>query len=183
MLTLCRPDKVLVLHLRGASNKHSSDVLLSALYLVREACLRNQPIHLHSLTGFQHDVEEWLQEFPNCYFGFTGKAPSFSSEQLFDLQSVFIMMWKSGCRKSPTATLDLPGKFPASAVNNSGLQSVPAKRLLNETDSPYMPVHRDVKTNTPAHIGDVAQLVARALEVAVEDLLAVTLHNSRMLYA
>ena len=129
MLTLCCPDKVLVLHLRGASNKHSSDVLLSALYLVREACLRNQPIHLHSLTGFQHDVEEWLQEFPNCYFGFTGKAPSFSSEQLFDLQSVFIMMWKSGCRKSPTAILDLPGKFPASAVNNSGLQSVPAKKI------------------------------------------------------
>ena len=88
MLTLCRPDKVLVLHLWGASNKHSSDVLLSALHLVRKACLRNQPIHLHCFTGFQHDVEEWLQEFPNCFFGFTGKVSSFSREQLFGLQSV-----------------------------------------------------------------------------------------------
>ena len=79
MQTLCRPDKVLVLHLRGgggggASNKHSSDILLSALHLVRKACLRNQPMHLHCFTGFQHDVEEWLQEFPSCYFlGLLGK--------------------------------------------------------------------------------------------------------------
>ena len=109
--------------------------------------MRDQPIHLHCFTGFQHDVEEWLQEFPNCYFGFTGKVSSFSSEQLF------------------------------------GLQSVPADRLLIETDSPYMPVHSRLKTNTPAHIGDVAQLVARAREVAVEDVLAVTLHNGGMLYA
>ena len=136
----CKP---LVLHLRGASNKQSFDILLSTLHLVRKACLRDQPIHLHCFTSFQHDVEEWLQEFPNCYFGFTGKVSSFSSEQLF------------------------------------GLQSVPAERLLIQTDSPYIPVHRHLKTNTHAYIGDVAHLVARAQELAVEDLLAVTLHNSR----
>ena len=38
MLTLSRPDKVLVLHLRGSSDLHSSDVLMSALHLVRKAC-------------------------------------------------------------------------------------------------------------------------------------------------
>ena len=41
LLSLSRPDKVLVLHLRGSSNVHSSDVLMAALPLER-ACSRSQ---------------------------------------------------------------------------------------------------------------------------------------------
>ena len=88
MLTISRPDKVLVLHLRGASNRHSSEVLLSALHLVRKTCQRSQKIHLHCFTGTEHDVEEWLQELPNCHFGFTGRVASYSQEQLIGLKAV-----------------------------------------------------------------------------------------------
>lgn len=146
LLSLSRPDKVLVLHLRGSSNTHSSDVLMAALHHVGKACSRNQKIHLHCFTGTRSDVEDWLEEFPHCYFGFTARASTFNQFQL------------------------------------EGLRSVPHDRILVETDSPYMPVDGENRTNTPAYIGDVAQLVARMRGVSSEDLLGVTVTNGQQLY-
>ena len=51
-----------------------------------------------------------------------------------------------------------------------GLRSVTHDRILVETDSPYMPVEGENHANTPAYIGDVAQLIARLRGVPVEDL-------------
>ena len=53
MSTLSRPDKVLVHHLRGSSDLHSSDVLMSALHLVRKACCpsENPSSLFHRLQG------------------------------------------------------------------------------------------------------------------------------------
>ncbi|MCG7867848.1 MAG: TatD family hydrolase, partial [Candidatus Thiodiazotropha taylori] len=146
MLTLSRPDKVLVLHLRGSSDLHSSDVLMTALHLVRKACAPHQKVHLHCFTGCKEDVEEWLQEFPNCHFGFTARVSTFSGDQL------------------------------------EGLKSVPIDRILLETDSPYMPVSRELKANTPVYIGDVAQIVAKKRGILTEELLAATLQNGWQLY-
>ena len=146
LLSLSRPDKVLVLHLRGSSNVHSSDVLMAALHYVGRACSRSQKMHLHCFTGTRSDVEDWLEEFPNCYFGFTARASTFNQFQL------------------------------------EGLRSVPHDRILVETDSPYMPVEGENHTNTPAYIGDVAQLIARLRGVPVEELLAVTVTNGQQLY-
>ena len=71
LLTFCHPEKVLVLHLRGYSKVHSSDVLNTGLQYVRKACSRDKRIHLHCFTGRRIDVENWLGDFPNCYFGFS----------------------------------------------------------------------------------------------------------------
>ena len=67
MLALSRPDKVIVLHLRGSSDKYSSDVLLAGLHYVRKACPPSQRIHLHCFTSNQATVEYWLEEFPNTF--------------------------------------------------------------------------------------------------------------------
>ena len=88
MLTLSHPDKVLVLQLRGSSDLHSSDVLMSALHLVRKACCPSWKIHLHCFTGCKEDVEDWLQEFSNCHFCFTGRVSTFWEDQLESLKSV-----------------------------------------------------------------------------------------------
>lgn len=146
LLTLSRPDKVLVLHLRGSSNVHSSDVLMAALHHVGRACSTSQKVHLHCFTGTRSDVEDWLERFPNCYFGFTARASTFNHFQL------------------------------------EGLRAVPHDRILVETDSPYMPVDGENRTNTPAYIGDVAQLIARLRGVPLEELLAVTVTNGQQLY-
>ena len=45
-------------------------------------------IHLHCFTGTRSDVEDWLEEFPNCYFGFTARASTFNHFQLEGLRSV-----------------------------------------------------------------------------------------------
>ena len=81
MLTFCHPEKVLVLHLRGSSNIHSSDVLMAALQYVRKACSQDQKIHLHCFTGQASDVEAWIEDFPNCHFGFTTRVSSFNGRQ------------------------------------------------------------------------------------------------------
>ena len=88
MLALSRPDKVIVLHLRGSSDKNSSDVLLAGLHYVRKACPPSQRIHLHCFTGNQATVEYWLEEFPNTFFGFTARVTSFNLEQQEGLRAV-----------------------------------------------------------------------------------------------
>lgn len=88
LLRLSRPNKVLVLHLRGPSNHHSSDVLLAALHQVQKYCAETQKIHLHCFTGYKSDVEDWLERFPNCHFGFTARVSSFNQQQIGGLQAV-----------------------------------------------------------------------------------------------
>ena len=88
LLTICHPGRVLVLHLRESSNRHCSDVLMAALQYVRKACPVNQKIHLHCFTGLQSDVENWLEDFPNCYFGFTARVAAFTDAQLDALKYV-----------------------------------------------------------------------------------------------
>ena len=146
LLALSRPDKVIVLHIRGSSAQHSSDVLLAGLHYVKKACPPNQGIHLHCFTGNTTIVEDWLDDFPNTYFGFTARVTSFNWEQ------------------------------------REGLRAVPLNRLLKETDSPYMPVNRDNRVNTPAYIGDVAEVVAQVRGIEMRELLAVTVTNGQQLY-
>ena len=88
LLALSRPDKVIVLHIRGSSAQHSSDVLLAGLHYVKKACPPNQGIHLHCFTGNKTIVEDWLDDFPNTYFGFTARVTSFNWEQREGLRAV-----------------------------------------------------------------------------------------------
>ena len=88
LLTFCHPEKVLVLHLRGYSKVHSSDVLNTGLQYVWKACSRDQRIHLQCFTGRRVDVEDWLEDFPNCHFGFTAKVSLFNDPQIEGLRTV-----------------------------------------------------------------------------------------------
>ena len=60
-----------------------------------------------------------------------------------------------------------------------GLRAIPLNRLLIETDSPYMPVNR---VNTPAYIGDIAEVVAQVRGIETRELLAATVTNGQQLY-
>ena len=66
-------------------------------------------------------------------------------------------------------------------IQLQGLRAVPPDRILLETDSPYFP-QAGVRINTPAYIGDVAQEVGRFLPADPEQLLKLTVKNSRALY-
>lgn len=146
LLRISRPDKVIVLHLRGAADYGSVDVIVAALHYAKKVCPPLQKFHLHCFTGYRDQVEDWLDDFPNTYFGFTAKVASFNLHQ------------------------------------QEGLRSVPADRLLLETDSPYFQVDSNNFVNTPAYLGDVANLVARIRGVRLEDVLDVTLTNGLRLY-
>ena len=63
-----------------------------------------------------------------------------------------------------------------------GLRAVPEDRILLETDSPYMPTHRNVRVNTPAYIGDVAESVAQIQGVPWRELLVTTVTNGQNIY-
>ena len=63
------------------------------------------------------------------------------------------------------------------------LRSVPADRLLFETDSPYLaPVPHRGKTNEPAFVRHVAEAAARARDVDAEELAATATANAFRFY-
>ncbi|HEX6589918.1 MAG TPA: TatD family hydrolase [Longimicrobiales bacterium] len=63
------------------------------------------------------------------------------------------------------------------------LRSVPAERILFETDSPYLaPVPHRGKTNEPAFVRHVVEAAARMREADVEELAAVATANALCFY-
>ena len=63
-----------------------------------------------------------------------------------------------------------------------GLRSVPLNRLLVETDSPHLPPPGNLTLNTPAYLGEVIQLVARARGEDFATVLRASNYNARQLY-
>ncbi|MES9883066.1 MAG: TatD family hydrolase [Sedimenticola sp.] len=62
------------------------------------------------------------------------------------------------------------------------LRQVPADRLLVETDSPYLSASSSHEVNTPAYLGEVADLVGRIRGESVATILSTTLENGRRAY-
>ncbi|KAK3086919.1 hypothetical protein FSP39_025393 [Pinctada imbricata] len=90
VLKYVRPNKVLVLHLRGMPNDiFGYETSLRCLGILVMAGLdRKQPIHLHCFTGSRVMVQRWLEVFPNTYFGFTALVQEFNIEQCYAIRSV-----------------------------------------------------------------------------------------------
>ena len=63
----------------------------------------------------------------------------------------------------------------------SAVRAIAVDRLLVETDSPYMRV-RGKLHNTPAYVGEVANVVARIRRVTLGEVLRTTAENGRRLY-
>lgn len=49
-----------------------------------------QPIHVHCFMGDAEFVKEWMTNYSNDYFGFTGALENFGTDQIAGLQSVRI---------------------------------------------------------------------------------------------
>ena len=80
---------VVVLHLRGISTDPLARVVtLRGLALCGETLRKRQTIHLHCFSGPSDVVREWLKEFPNTYFGFTGMVRNFNHQQCEGLRAV-----------------------------------------------------------------------------------------------
>ena len=85
--------------------------------------------------------------------------------------------------------------FPNSFFGVSGLalnfnsaqiamvRAIPLKRLLLETDSPYLPVIPGTQVNTPYFLEDVGRLVSRIREEEFRLVMGVTSQNARRLYS
>lgn len=76
-----------------------------------------------------------------------------------------------------------PVVFPKSLKLKEVAKEIPLDRLLIETDSPYLtpPPHRG-KRNDPSNVYYVAQEIARLKEIPLEELIAATTKNARLLY-
>ncbi len=88
LLEYSMPARPLVLHLRGRDDLYSTECSLAALNLARVGLASTQRIHLHCFTGNPALMHDWLQQFPRCYFGFTGLVRSFDSQQIQALTKV-----------------------------------------------------------------------------------------------
>lgn len=60
------------------------------------------------------------------------------------------------------------------------LKTIPMDRLLLETDSPYLSVNNPI--NSPACIGDIANLVASKMGKPLEEILSRSVENGVRLY-
>jgi len=68
------------------------------------------------------------------------------------------------------------------AIQRNALQRVPLNKLVIETDSPYLQVHRSQEMNTPAFIGDVAKEIANIRRMPLHAVLQATAQNGKALY-
>ena len=89
ILRLARRDQVVIFHARGMVEDEGSEAVLHLLKCWAKVALqREQPMYLHCFTGGKQMVEKWLQDFPNCYFGFTKLAQTFDHFQREGLAQV-----------------------------------------------------------------------------------------------
>ena len=75
-----QPSQVLVLHARGA--------YYQLLFQLKGVIQPEQEIHLHCFEGDRQLLTDWLNEFPNTFFGFTGLFQHFNESQKTALRNV-----------------------------------------------------------------------------------------------
>ena len=89
IVTFSRPEKVLVLHIRGsAEDPFSAEPSKDCLEIVQKMCQPEQKIHLHCFADKKEQVWEWRRAFPDCHFGFTVKMARFRKPQREALKSI-----------------------------------------------------------------------------------------------
>ena len=82
---------VLIVHLRG----EKGDPLGLAVHkrcrqMFQKHCSKFQRIHLHTFCSNYEVAKEWMNAFPNCYFGFSGKVARFNADQKEAVRKIFL---------------------------------------------------------------------------------------------
>ena len=75
-----QPSQVLVLHARGA--------YYQLPFQLKGVIPPEQEIHIHCFEGVRQLLTDWLKEFPNTFFGFTGLVQHFNEAQKTALRNV-----------------------------------------------------------------------------------------------
>ena len=89
LLSLHRRNVPVILNLIAPKDDiYGQDVYSRGLVLMMGMCEPRQPIHLYGFHGTCDAVTEWLQCFPNTYFGFNEALADFNHEQVVALRSV-----------------------------------------------------------------------------------------------
>ncbi|CAC5423195.1 tatD [Mytilus coruscus] len=90
LLCLARPNKPVILHLRGqVTETMSEEVYTRALEILRSRCEHKQKIHLHCYHGSTTQMDTWRRVFPNTYFSFSLKIKNFHKDQVQAAKKVF----------------------------------------------------------------------------------------------
>lgn len=89
LLTLSTPAQPMILKVTGPhGDPYSFDVGSRVRDLVRRHCSPEQHIHLCNFKGGEVMVREWLEDFPNCFFGFSRRVLEFDEHQTKGLRAV-----------------------------------------------------------------------------------------------
>ena len=89
LLTLCTPAQPVILKVVGPhGDPYSFDVGSRVRDIVRRQSSPQQHIHLCNFRGGEIMVREWLEDFPNCYFGFSRRILEFDEEQVKAVRAV-----------------------------------------------------------------------------------------------
>lgn len=89
LLSLSTPSQPMILKITGPyGDPYGFDVSSRVRELVRRQCSPTQHIHLCNFKGEELMVREWLDDFSNCYFGFSRKVLGFDEQQVKGLQAV-----------------------------------------------------------------------------------------------
>lgn len=64
------------------------DVHARCMQILHKFCGYTQPIHVQCFMGDVELVKEWMTNYSNVYFGFTGAVENFDKDQIAGLQSV-----------------------------------------------------------------------------------------------
>lgn len=138
VLSLVRQNKVLILHLRGTpADRIGIDVHARCMQILKKFCGYTQPIHVHCFTGDTELVTEWMSNFSNVYFGFTGAVENFSSDQVAGLQSVplnrILLETDSPSMRPGGGNINTPAFIGDVASLVASKLQIPEHRLLKET--------------------------------------------------
>lgn len=138
MLSLVRQEKVLILYLRPAgADRIGMDVHARCMQILHKFCGYTQPIHVHCFMGDAELVKEWMTNYFNVYFGFTGAVENFSTDQIAGLQSVpmnrILLETDSSYIRPGGGGINTPAFFGDFASIVASKLRIPVQHLLKST--------------------------------------------------
>ncbi|XP_063411177.1 putative deoxyribonuclease TATDN2 [Mytilus trossulus] len=136
LLGLARPNKPVILHLRGQATETMSDAVYTrALEIVQNNCEPEQKIHLHCFHGSARQVDIWRRAFPNTYFSFSLKVKNFHEDQILAARNVpnhriLIETDSPYCTIPSNIRINNPRRMGQVALILAGIRSQPVAEIF-----------------------------------------------------